>query len=79
MTMRQQGRNLEKKVAGGSRTVGRDVKKGMSRVGTKAKSGARTVVRDVERAGRKVRLVARHGAERVNNRVRPNRRAKSTA
>jgi len=72
--MRSQGRNLEKKVVRGSKTVGRDVKKGLSRAGAKLRRGAETVGRDVERAGKRAGNATRRGMTRADDRVRPNRR-----
>jgi hypothetical protein len=75
MTMRQRGRDLEQTVAAKSRTVGRDMKKGMVRVGKSTERGAGTVVRDVEGAGRKVGIATRRDADDVTKRLRRNRRA----
>jgi hypothetical protein len=72
VSMRQHGRNLEKKVVRGSETVGRDVKRGMVRV----RRGAGTVGRDVERAGKSVGRATRRGLTRADNRLRPNHRVK---
>jgi hypothetical protein len=77
MTIRQQGKNLEKKVVRGSKTVGRDVKMGISRAGRKLRGGATTVGRDVRRAGSRVRTASRSGADRVERRLGARRRARA--
>jgi hypothetical protein len=73
MSMKARGKNLETKVARGSRTAGRDVKKGMSRVAT----GAKTVGRDVERAGKKVAKSTRSGMTRAHARLKVTHRSKA--
>lgn len=79
MSMKERGRNIEKKVVRGSKTVGRDVKKGMGRAGTKLESGAKVVGRDVKRAGKRVKTATRHGMARVGSKLRSGHRAKTTA
>jgi hypothetical protein len=74
MSMKQRGKDLEKRIASGSETVGRDVKKGMARLG----HDARSVGRDVERAGKKVGRATRRGLTRADDRLRPNHRAKAS-
>ncbi|MCI4330894.1 MAG: hypothetical protein L3K19_03485 [Thermoplasmata archaeon] len=78
MSIKAQGRKLEKKVVRGSKTAGRDVKLGMGVAGRKIASGARTVGKDVSRAGKRVSTMTRHGAHRFENRVRSSRRARAT-
>ncbi|MGC2288360.1 MAG: hypothetical protein WA688_00685 [Thermoplasmata archaeon] len=56
MSIKQKGRSLEKKVIGGSETMGRDLKKGLIRAGKVLKHGAQTTGRDVRKAGTKARV-----------------------
>jgi hypothetical protein len=72
MSIKQRGRNLETKVGHGSKTVGRDVKKGVSRAGKGLAKGARIVGRDVKRVGR----ATKHGMSRVGNRLKAGRHSK---
>jgi predicted small secreted protein len=74
MSIKARGKSAETKFASGSRTVGRDVKKGVEEVGRKVKSGAKTVGRDVEKAGKRVGNATRHGMTRADDRLRPNRK-----
>jgi hypothetical protein len=76
MSMKVRGKNLETKVVRGSKTIGRDVKKGMVRASSMVKRGARTVGSDVERAGKRVGRASRRELVRVRNRVRPGAHAK---
>jgi hypothetical protein len=78
MSMKERARNMEKKVGRGSKTAGRDMKKGMSRAGAKIEKGAKTAGRDVKRAGKRVESATRHGMTRVRNRLRPGHKAKLT-
>jgi hypothetical protein len=78
MSMKTRGKSLEKKVVRGSETVGRDMKKGMSRAGTKIRSGARTVRVDVERAGKRVKKATEHSMTRAGNRLKRARRSKAS-
>jgi hypothetical protein len=73
MSMKERGKSLGKKVVRGSETVGRDVKKGMSRVA----KGARTVGRDVEKGGKRMGRATRSGMTRADARIRPNHKPRS--
>jgi hypothetical protein len=77
MSIKARGKNLETKVVRGSKTVGRDVKKGMVRTGKSLKTGAKIVGRDTRKVGSRVVSVSRRGLTRAENRVRPSHRAKS--
>jgi hypothetical protein len=77
MSIKESGKRLERKVVNGSRTVGRDVKKGMGRAGSKLVKGARTAGRDVERAGKRVGRATRSRMTRVDAHLRPNHRPKA--
>ncbi|HEV8049705.1 MAG TPA: hypothetical protein VGP88_03830 [Thermoplasmata archaeon] len=79
MSIKVRGKALETKVARGSKTVGRDVKKGMVRAGSMVKRGAKTVGGDVERAGKRAGSATKRGLVRAGNRVRPSHRAKARA
>jgi hypothetical protein len=77
MSIKARGKSLEKKVVRGSETVGRDVKKGMTRAGTKIRHGARTVRVDVERAGKRVKTATEHSMVRAGNRLKRARHGKA--
>jgi hypothetical protein len=66
MSIKERSKSLERKVVAGSKTAGRDVKRGVVRAGRK-----------IERAGKKVGTATRHGLRRAENRVRTSRRAKA--
>jgi hypothetical protein len=72
MSIKERGQDLETKVVRGSKTVGRDVKKGMVRAGRMARSSAGTIGRDVERAGKRVGKATQRGMTRVDRHLRPN-------
>jgi len=75
MSIKERGRNAEKKVVSGSKTVGRDVRK----AGTRLAKGARTVGRDVEKAGRRVGKATRNRMTRVDAHLRPKHVPKARA
>jgi hypothetical protein len=79
MSMKERGKKFESKMVRGSKTVGRDVKSGVGRAGRKLETGARTVGRDVERAGRRVGRATRREITRVDARLRPNHRGKTSS
>ncbi|MGA8543519.1 MAG: hypothetical protein WB947_08305 [Thermoplasmata archaeon] len=59
----------------GSKTVGRDVKKGLGRAGTKLNAGARTLGRDVRITDRKARDATKRGWARAGKRLKRKRSA----
>jgi hypothetical protein len=66
MSIKERSKRIEQRVVRGSKSMGRDVKKGLVRAG-----------RDVERAGKRVGTATRHGMTRADDRLRPNRRGKA--
>jgi hypothetical protein len=79
MTMKERGKEIESKMVRGSKTVGRDVKKGIGRAGRKLESGAKTAGRDVKSAGRRMGRATRRELTRADARIRPNHRGKLSA
>ncbi len=79
MSIKLRGKSLETKVVRGSKTVGRDMKKGMVRAGSMVTRSAKTVGGDVERAGKRVGRATKRGLVRAGNRVRPSHRTKPRA
>jgi hypothetical protein len=67
MSIKQRGRTLEQKVVRGSKTVGRDVKSGMSKAGASVKRGAKRM----EQAGRRAGRSTRAEMTQVDLRLRP--------
>ncbi|MGD0589100.1 MAG: hypothetical protein ABSA63_09990 [Thermoplasmata archaeon] len=59
------GKDLGKRVVRRSEDVGRDVKTGMSRAGTKLSKGAHTLGHDARRAGTKARAATERGWARA--------------
>jgi len=69
------GKDLGKRVVRRSEDVGRDVKTGMSRAGTKLSKGAHTLGHDARRAGTKTREVTERGWARASARLKRSRSA----
>jgi hypothetical protein len=73
MSIKERARKMEKKVVSGSKTVGRDVKQGLRRAGTKIKRGAGTFGSDLELEGSSVREAGGHRMTRIKGRLSRNK------
>jgi hypothetical protein len=77
MSIKEDGRDLKRRIVRDSAKIEHGVRKNIIRAGTSLRRGATIVVRDVERTGKQMGKATRSSMARASARIKSKRRARN--